>query len=106
MADANTELKQLAIRVANAIQGRQLAAKKELQEIEAKAFEIKAMLESGNFARERSCNFVPSVSGEYQCPVCWVEREQKSNLRSVSNPDSQDDNFTCPECGIDFAFTP
>jgi hypothetical protein len=104
MADPNTELKQTAIQVANDIQGHQLALKRELQELEARIAEINNSLESGSLARERSSNFTSQVEGEYQCPVCWVQSEQKAGLRPVSNPDSNDDIFSCRGCGREFVF--
>lgn len=102
MADAKTELKQAAVQVANELECRNLALKREVQELETKVAEKKAALELGGFPHERAHNFVPLVGGEYQCPICWVQRERQAGLRPVDNPDSQDDIFVCRECGHDF----
>lgn len=102
MADTNTELKQKAVQVANDLEGRNLALKREIQEIELRLAERKAALELGGFPLERARDFVPSLGGEYQCPVCWVSRQRQSRLRPIDNPDSQDDIFACRECGSDF----
>jgi len=105
MASAEVELKQTAISIANDIQGRGLAHKRELEEIELRAAELKLQIESASRARERSRTFSPSIAGNYQCPFCWVQSEQKANLVTVASED-ENDNFVCRHCGNDFAFAP
>jgi len=102
MADTKTELKQAAVQVANELEGKKMALKRELQELEVLMAEKKAALEVGGFPHERAKTFIPLIGGDYQCPICWVHRELKAALRPVDNPDSQDDIFSCRECGSDF----
>ena len=106
MADANTELKQMAVQIANELEGRNLALKRELIELESKYAEKKAEIEAIGFPHERARDFIPSLGGDYLCPACWVHSQRQSRLRPVDNPDSQDDIFTCRECGNDFVFAP
>ena len=105
MADANTELKQIAIQIANELQGRNLHLHKEIQDAELHVAELKLQSESSSAARQRSLDFSPSLRGELQCPECFVRRDIKVSLRPVPSPDSND-IFACKTCGEQFVFTP
>lgn len=105
MADAKTELKQIAIQVANDLEGQSLGLQKEIQHAELHITKLKLQLEASRAARKRSLNFSPSIGGELQCPECFVSRDHKSSLRPVPSRDGND-RFVCNTCGEEFVFAP
>jgi hypothetical protein len=100
MSGADSKLKQTALRIANDIDGRSLALKKELEQAQLRVNEIQSKLEQARLARQRSINFSPFLGGEFQCPECWVRREMKSVMKPF---DSQKDMFHCKHCGLEIA---
>ena len=105
MAGANVELKQIAIRIANHIEGNALELKRELLQVQLREKELQTTIHAASAASERSRNFVPLLGSDYQCPACWVDRERKSGLSPVDSPENND-IFVCRTCGLEFSFTP
>lgn len=58
MADANSQLKKMAHRIANALEGRTLQLNREMQEAELRLSELKLEAESSRAAHERSPAFL------------------------------------------------
>lgn len=105
MADANTELIQEAIRVANEIQGRDLELRRKIHDAKLHVAELESQLEISGAARERSLNFKPTRGVDLQCPQCWVRQSKAVSLRPIDSPNA-DDYFVCPSCNRQFVFTP
>ena len=105
MPDANTELKQEAITVANELQGRDLELRRELRDAKLQVADLESRLEISGVARERSLDFQPTLGGHLQCPHCWVRQSAAVSLRPIDSP-NEDDYFVCPSCNREFVFTP
>lgn len=105
MTDANIELKQMAIQIANELQGRDLPLRKEISDAELHITVLKARLEASGVARQRSLDFQPTLGGNLQCPSCWVRQTNHVSLRTIPSPNS-DDYFVCPSCNEEFVFPP
>ena len=105
MADANTELKQMAIQIANDLEGANLHLQQEIDEAELHIKQLKLQLESSRSARQRSLNFSPTLGRDFQCPDCWVSRNIKSSLMPIPSED-QSDKFVCNTCNEEFVFAP
>lgn len=105
MADANTELKQMAITVANELQGRDLELRREVRDAKLHVADLESRLEISGVARERSLNFEPTLGDHLQCPDCWVRQSTAVSLRPIDSPNA-DDYFVCPSCNRKFVFTP
>ena len=103
MADANTELKQIAIQVVNELQGRDLPLRKEIGDAKLHIAELEARLQASGVARERSLDFSPTLGGHLQCPQCWVRQSNHVSLRPINSPNS-DDYYVCPSCNTEFVF--
>jgi len=85
MTNANTELRQLAIQIANDLEGRNLHLHKEIEDAALKITELKLTLEASSLARQRSLDFSPTLGSDFQCPECWV----RSGIKSMLIPKKQ-----------------
>lgn len=102
MTNANTELRQIAIQIANDLEGRNLHLHKEIKDAELKVAELKLTLEASSMARQRSRDFSPALGSDFQRPECWVRSGIKSMLIPRNSPD-ENDLFACKTCGADFS---
>jgi hypothetical protein len=57
---------------------------KELAKVESKRAVLLAERDAANRARERSLNFRPILGGNYQCPSCWIMKEERSTMHTRS----------------------
>ena len=76
---------------------------RELSEIEARKAEVEALLNSANLARQRLAIFQVKIGADYQCPICWIEREVRAPIRSIGAGTDNEDLFRCSVCGTDFS---
>jgi len=93
-----TQLKQMAIGVANALHMRALNADKEHSEVSADY--VEAQLERAKLAYNRAVGFQPQVHDIFQCPNCWVAEEVRSVLVPVKDDTNTEGLFKCQTCGI------
>lgn len=105
MTDANTELKQIAIRIANGLEGHTLGIKKKLKLAELRVEELKLKLKESTMARQRSIDFSPTVGKDLPCPACFVRGDIKSTLIPRNSP-TDTDIYACDTCTYEFRFTP
>jgi hypothetical protein len=103
MADANTELNQRAIQIANDLLTLDVEVPTQIRAAEAHVADLKARLAASQLAHERSLSFSPTVEGQLQCPVCWVKSAVHSPL-SPRNGLDHDDPYFCKVCGTEFSF--
>jgi len=103
MTNTDTELRQIAIQIANDLEGRNLHLHKEIEDAALKIAELKLTLEASSLARQRSLDFSPTLGSDFQCPGCWVRSGTKSMLIPRDSPD-ENDLFVCKTCGSDFSF--
>jgi hypothetical protein len=87
---AITQLKQMAIGVANQMHMLALNA----DQGDAKA-EAQAAL-----AYNRAIGFQPKVHDTFQCPRCWVANETRSVLTSIGGGETSDAFFQCDTCEL------
>jgi hypothetical protein len=93
-----TQMKQIAIGIANSLHMRALNAEKEPSET-SKA-QIEAQLEHAKLAYNRAIGFQPQVHGIFQCPRCWVADEARTVLMPVEGGTNTEHSFKCQICGI------
>lgn len=105
MSDANTILKQMAIQIANDLEGANLHLQQEILDAELHIKKLKLQLESSRSAHQRSRDFSPMLGRDLQCPDCWVTRSIRSPLRPVPSED-RNDVFVCDMCNEEFVFAP
>ena len=101
MADANTELKEIAVQVANELQSRELSLRKQICDAQLHIAQLEAQLQASSVARDRSFNFAPTLDGNFQCPHCWVRQGNRNSLRPINSPNSND-YYVCPSCNTEF----
>ena len=105
MTNANTELRQMAIQIANDLDGRNLHLGKEIQNAELHVAELKLELEASRMARQRSRDFSPALGSDFRCPECWVRRGIETTLIPRDSPD-EIDIYVCKTCSFEFSFSP
>ena len=95
-----TQMKQIAIGVANHLQMRAHEAKQELFTTKMRKAEIEVQLEQAELAYNRAIGFQSQIGGILQCPRCWVADETRSTLTPVEGDTNSEDTFECQICGI------
>ena len=78
-----TQLKQLALEIANNTLERAKRLEPERAEIQTRLKIIEATIQSASLCHERARNFVAQVGRDYQCPRCWILRETKTALTPI-----------------------
>jgi hypothetical protein len=96
------DLGQKALEVANNIQERTLALKRELVQIKTREMHIEAQLEQAHLAHQRLFNYRPTLGPDYQCPRCWIANEKSFPLKPIPSADSSD-HFRCTGCQFEFS---
>lgn len=82
------------------LQGQKAAVERELAEVEAKRVELLSKRDSISRAQQRRLDFSPVFGRDYQCPSCWITKEDRSTMRPVASR-SDDDFFECGVCGFE-----
>ena len=77
------------------LRGKKLRLDKELADVESKRDVLLAERDAASRAKERSLNFRPMLGGNYQCPSCWIMKEERSAMRSL-RARTDDDFFQVP----------
>jgi hypothetical protein len=85
------EIKNAAARIAQATTARASRIQGELAQIEAKKAAIEAELKAMRSSGERILNFQPQVNGDFQCPTCWVQHENRSVLSLIGGATTPED---------------
>jgi hypothetical protein len=75
----------------------------ELADIEKKKSQINAERDKARGALKRAADFPVKRGADYLCPLCWVDDDVASTLRSVGSPDNRD-IFRCNRCHFEGAF--
>lgn len=96
-------LADIAKEVADDLQARVPALKREETEAEAHLRVIRLALHAADLASKRLASFEPTVGGKDQCPRCWVRDEIHSALRTVSGGTETEDFFQCTVCQLEFS---
>jgi hypothetical protein len=78
------------------LRGKKLRLDKELADVESKDV-LLAERDAASRAKERSLNFRPMLGGNYQCPSCWIMKEERSAMRCL-RARTDDDFFQCRAC--------
>ncbi len=89
---AISQLKQMAIGVANHLQMRALD--------NADQAEGEAQIEAAKLAYNRAIGFQAKVHGTFQCPRCWVANEKQSVLTPVGGGANNDNYYQCDTCEL------
>jgi hypothetical protein len=84
---------------------RKLDLRKEIAALELEMFQKKAALAASEAAIKRFNDYVPTVSGDYQCPDCWLASGTHAALIPIPS-NSNDDQFRCSNCSGHFEFSP
>jgi hypothetical protein len=79
------------------LRAKKLRLDKELADVESKRAVLLAERDAASRARERSLNFRPMLGGNYQCPSCWIMKEEKSAMRPLKAR-TNDRFFQCSAC--------
>jgi hypothetical protein len=80
------------------LEARELALKRELQELEARQAAIRAQLGLAAVANDRLANYDPGSIGDSKCPFCWMQSEQRSVLYPIGGGTRHEDHYRCDEC--------
>ncbi|SHI04791.1 hypothetical protein [Bradyrhizobium erythrophlei] len=88
----------IAIHLKESFEARETALHRELHELEARRSAIHADLKLAADASGRLGKYQPKVSGEYKCPYCWMQREQRPPLYPIGGGTRHEDYFRCSEC--------
>ena len=98
--DAKTQLKQIAIQIANDHLETAESLKPEFHKIKTRLAQIEAQLDAAKLYHQRLPHFEPEIGGNLQCPRCWVLNETKTTLTPI--PSDTEDNYfrRCLRCGI------
>ena len=94
-------LKQEAMQVAREFQNRLPAIEAELAQIEARRATLTAERDTIRLLPERTYNFLPEMSGDLQCPRCWIANEARSALLPIPGGGSRD-ILHCRICNFEF----
>jgi hypothetical protein len=89
---AISQLKQIAIGVANHLQMRALD--------NADKAEGEAQTEKAKLAYNRAIGFQAKVHGNFQCPRCWVANEKQTVLTPIGGGANKDNFFQCDICEL------
>jgi predicted RNA-binding Zn-ribbon protein involved in translation (DUF1610 family) len=100
-----SKLKSEAIQFARHFNGRSQRIRKELEDLKARARDLEVEIANAAAAQERAQNFIARTGSDFQCPVCWVERDAKIKLSQSENLD-ENDTFRCSTCGFEGSFAP
>ncbi len=92
-------IKQKAVEIANQIKESAAGLEKEKAQLELRALEIKARLQSASLTDKRAMHFRPEIGGKLQCPRCWVSNEVSTPLTPMSGT-AKEDFFQCKTCGF------
>jgi hypothetical protein len=84
----------------NDIKAHALELKPERLKLEARLQEIKARSEPVDLCLERIPYFKPEMSGDLQCPRCWISNETKTSLTPVPS-ETEDDYYWCGRCRLE-----
>jgi hypothetical protein len=95
-----TQMKQIALDVANHLQMRAHDAKQERFTTMTRKAEIDAQLEQAKLTYNRAVGFEPQIHGNLQCPRCWVANGTRSVLTPTQGSSDSKDFFGCPICEI------
>ena len=95
-----TQMKQIAIGVANHLQMRAHEAKQEFFITEMRKAEIEVQLKQAELAYNRAIGFESRIGGILQCPRCWVSDETRSTLTPTEGDTNSADTFECQICGF------
>jgi DNA repair exonuclease SbcCD ATPase subunit len=98
------QLQQEAEDTASRLRFRMSGLDQELAQLEARKAQIEEERNSARAASQRLARFRPQIGADYQCPVCWVERETESSLRPIGGGTEQEDIFRCDACDQKFSF--
>ena len=93
-----TQLKQMALEIANHTLQRAQSLKPERLKIEKRLQEIEAVMDAAHLCHQRARDFSPDVGRNLQCPCCWILHEAKATLTPIPS-DTKDDAFRCDACG-------
>jgi hypothetical protein len=95
--NAEDQLKQEALRIANAITTREVQPLRlKLQELEHTRIQIETDLELATRRQERVHTYRAVIDGKMQCPKCWIRSELHSALEPVGVGTTQ--TFRCSVC--------
>lgn len=97
------KVKKATARIAQATNARASRIQGELTQIEAKKAAIEAELKAMRSSRERILNFQPQVNGDFQCPTCWVQHENRSVLSPIGGATTLEDLWRCHVCGFEMS---
>jgi hypothetical protein len=97
------EIRQMANEVAARMQKRARRLHYEYLEAQALAEAKKAEIVLANLAVDRAASFQPEIGGQFQCPLCWIEKGIKSAFRAVPCA-TRRDAFQCQH-GHDYTIT-
>ena len=93
----------VAVEVAANAEKHSSALQQKLEEIEIERAEVAAKLRAARLAPERLANFRPEMSGNFQCPRCWIDHETWSVLTPVAGRTADTDFFRCHTCHFEFS---
>ena len=91
-------LAKIASQIAEQFTNRSPALEQELLGIEQRKMAIEAELDIAHLAHKRLLNFRPILGADYQCPRCWIKREQRAALDPIGGGTGSEDYFRCSEC--------
>lgn len=74
---------------------------KEAEQIKARA---QTELDMARSAMSQLGSFQPDVGGIYQCPLCWMRRDTRSDLTPIPSTEEGADLFRCTSCDAEFSF--
>ena len=96
-----TQLKQYAAQIAEAVQSREAHLERGILDLETKLAQARSARDAAGSAAQRLADFEVQFRGNYQCPSCWIENKTRSNLSPVPS-NTQDDLFRCRTCRNEF----
>jgi DNA repair exonuclease SbcCD ATPase subunit len=98
----NVQLIQLARDAARQLSERTEYLQGELQKLEERKAQLEAEIAMARSAVTQADSFSPELSGDYQCPYCWVERDVHAKLKPIEGEENVD-WFRCEVCAVKFS---
>ena len=96
------QLMEIANRVVLSHQGSVERIERELAEIEAQKATLQAQLRTAHLAQSSLRQYVPISGSNYNCPRCWVDREDLIAVHGTAHGKKATDTFRCPACDLEF----
>jgi hypothetical protein len=93
----NTErtLMDIAVRLKEGFEAREVSLQRELQELEARQSAIQAELTLAANAETRLAQYRPGSLGDNKCPYCWMNAGRLSPIYPIGGGTRDEDCFRC-----------